>query len=125
MFSVFIFFSLFSSAVALDSDTKRQLMKLEPRARLEQACDTEAMKHISHDGKAYAADKVIAYTFKDPVVEQNTMTAPGAVFRSKGEWYHLSYQCSTEPEHIEVHALHYEIGGKIPHAEWKQYFLYD
>ena len=120
-----IFILSLSSARALDADTKRQLMKLEPRARLEQTCDTEAMKHISHDDKGYAADKVIAYTFKDPIVEQNSITAPGAVFRSKGEWYHLSYQCNTEPEHVEVHALHYEIGGKVPRSEWEQYYLYD
>lgn len=112
-------------AQALDEDTKRQLMKLAPQARLEQTCDTEAMRHINKDGKTYTADKVIAYTFKDPLFERNAITAPGAVFRSRGDWYHLSYECSTGPRHLDVQSLNYRIGDKIPRSAWEKYYLYD
>lgn len=110
---------------ALDADTKRQLMRLAPQARLEQACDTEAMRHINKDDDVYAADKVIAYTFKDPVFEHDAVIAPGAVFRSRGDWYHLSYECSTGPRHLDVQSLNYKIGDKIPRSAWEKYDLYN
>nr|WP_307437298.1 DUF930 domain-containing protein [Labrys monachus] len=116
---------LASPGEALDGDTRRQLMELAPQARLEQAYDTEAMRHINKDKNPYTADKVIAYTFEDPVLHHDAIIAPGAVFRSKGDWYHLSYQCSTGPRHVEVQSLNYKIGDKIPRAAWEKYNLYN
>lgn len=82
------------------------------------------MEQISADKNAYRPDKVIAYTFADPVMEANAMKAPGAVFRSKGEWYRLKFKCSTGPDHIEVLSFKYKIGDIVPHDEWERHYLY-
>ena len=73
-----------SSAFAVDPAIKKQLEKLDPATRLEQSCDTEAMSRINQDGTGFRPDKVIAYTFKDPIPSDDRLEAPGAVFRSKG-----------------------------------------
>ncbi len=66
-----------SAGHARDSSLKQQLLKLDPKTRLEQACDTEAMLRIKQNN-AYRPDKVIAYTFRDPVYGANSIKAPGA-----------------------------------------------
>ncbi|CAN7210257.1 DUF930 domain-containing protein [Rhizobium sp. LjRoot258] len=118
-------FSLAVPAFAVDPAIKKQLEKLDPATRLEQSCDTEAMSRINKDDTGYRPDKVIAYTFKDPVPSDNKLDAPGAVFRSKGDWYHLSYTCITGPQHMNVRALDYKIGEKVPKEKWEKYYLYD
>lgn len=114
-----------SQSHALDAKLKAQLLKLDPKTRLEQACDTEAMIRIKNDDNPYRPDKVIAYTFKDPTYGANSLNAPGAVFRSKGEWYHLSYRCRTDAENLSVQKLTVKIGAKVSRANWDKYYLYD
>ncbi|WP_325052661.1 DUF930 domain-containing protein [Sinorhizobium medicae] len=72
---------------AMDRSLVRQFEKLDPQTRLEQRCDTEAMERIGADKNRFEPDKVIAYTFADPVMKGDKMKATGAVFRSKGDWY--------------------------------------
>jgi hypothetical protein len=114
-----------SQGHAVDAKIKAQLLKLDPRTRLEQACDAEAMIRIRTEAASFRPDKVIAYTFRDPTYGKDSIAAPGAVFRSGGEWYHLSFKCQTGPKHVHVRKLDYEIGGKISHSKWTKYFLYD
>ena len=114
-----------TSAYALDENLKQQLMGLDPQTRLEQAYDLEVMLRISREYKSYQADKVIAYTFSDPDMGENSIHAPGAVFRSRGDWYHLTYNCVTGPKHINVRSLDYKIGEKVPREKWTKYYLYD
>ncbi|WP_028745962.1 DUF930 domain-containing protein [Rhizobium mesoamericanum] len=118
-------FSLAFPAFAVDPAIKKQLERLDPATRLEQSCDTEAMSRINNDDTGYKPDKVIAYTFKDPVPSDDKLEAPGAVFRSKGDWYHLSYTCITGPQHMNVRDLQYTIGEKVPREKWEKYYLYD
>ncbi|MGY5806472.1 DUF930 domain-containing protein [Rhizobium sp. LEGMi198b] len=114
-----------TSAFAVDATMKKELEKLDPSERMEQTCDAEAMKRIGTEQTGFKPDKVIAYTFSDPDMAPDSMNAPGAVFRSKGDWYHLSYQCTTGPQHIHVRDLNYAIGEKVPRDSWQKYYLYD
>lgn len=113
-----------TSAAAMDQTLIRQFQKLDPATRLEQRCDTEAMERINKDKTTYRPDKVIAYAFGDPVTGTNTISAPGAVFRSQGEWYRLKFRCTTGPDHIDVRSFKYEIGSQIPHDAWERHYLY-
>lgn len=114
------------SVLALDDGRlKGQLMKLDPQTRLEQTCDAEVLLRINRDRASFNVEKVVAYTFEEPVVGENSIEAHGAAFRSHGSWYHLAYDCVTGPRHLDAHELHYEIGAKVPKAEWGKYDLYD
>jgi hypothetical protein len=115
---------LCAPAVALDKRIKKQLMKLDPTVRLEQTCDTGAMEKIRKDKTPYRADRVVAYAFEQPQVGENMIKAPGAAFRSKGEWYRFSYECKTDSDNIEVRTLTYNIGDKIPRDQWEKNNLY-
>lgn len=123
--AVALFLLTASPAVALDPSIVSQLQKLDPETRLEQRCDMESLERIGKGDNGFKPDKVIAYTFADPVHGENSIEAPGAVFRSKGEWYRLSYSCETGPKHLDVKAFDYQIGEQIPRDEWAEYYLYD
>ncbi|ATN37333.1 hypothetical protein ACO34A_26570 (plasmid) [Rhizobium sp. ACO-34A] len=115
-----------SAALALsDERLNQQLLKLDPETRLEQTCDTEVMFRINHDANKFEVDKVIAYAFGDSTSSGNSFNAPGAVFRSRGQWYHLKYMCQTGPRHLDAHKLTYEIGPVVPRSEWSEHYLYD
>ncbi|QRY66534.1 DUF930 domain-containing protein [Ensifer sp. PDNC004] len=119
-----IFAATFSPALAMDQSLVRQFEKLDPQTRLEQRCDTEAMERINADKSSFKPDKVIAYTFAEPVVKEDKMKAPGAVFRSKGEWYKLKFKCLTDAEHLDVLSFEYKIGELVPHESWDEFYLY-
>ncbi|MBP1885905.1 DUF930 domain-containing protein [Sinorhizobium mexicanum] len=116
--------SMTDPAAAMDQSLVRQFEKLDPQTRLEQRCDTEAMERISADKTSYSPDKVIAYTFADPIFKGDKMKAPGAVFRSGGEWYKLAFKCRTNAEHLDVLSFEYKIGELVPRERWDQLFLY-
>ena len=111
-------------ALAMDQSLVRQFKKLDPQTRLEQRCDTEAMERINKDDSGFRPDKVIAYSFGEPLYDTNQIKAPGAVFRSKGEWYRLKFKCVTGPDHIEVLSLKYKIGEQVPREQWDGHYLY-
>ncbi|WP_417690976.1 DUF930 domain-containing protein [Roseibium sp.] len=90
---------------------------ITPQQQLEQRCDVEAMTRLN-------ADKVIAYTFEDPVYSDHSVTAPGAAFRRKQKWFRLSYNCSTDPGHQKVVKFELEVGKQVPRSSWDQYYLY-
>ncbi len=119
-----IFAATFSPALAMDQSLVRQFEKLDPQTRLEQRCDTEAMERINADKSTFKPDKVIAYTFAEPVMKEDKMKAPGAVFRSKGEWYKLKFKCLTDAEHLDILSFEYKIGELVPHESWDEFFLY-
>ena len=114
-----------SPATAIENSLKRQFLRLDPATRLEQLCDHEVMQSIIKDKNAYNPDKVIAYTFDEPVMGDHTLKAPGAVFRSRGDWYHLSFRCKANTKNIEVRSLQYNIGEMVPREKWTKYYLYD
>lgn len=114
-----------SPAMALDARIRNQLQKLTPEERLEQRCDMEAMDKISGGKGGFRPDKVIAYAFGDPKLEGTTFKTRGAVFRSGGEWYRLSYKCEASADRLEVNAFKYKIGDMVPREDWAAHYLYD
>ena len=111
--------------LAIDQRAISQLQKLDPAERLQQRCDVEAMERIRHDQNAFRPDKVISYTFAEPQLSGDAMKAPGAVFRSGGDWYKLKYKCATSANNIQVKSFEYKLGGLVPRSDWTKYYLYD
>lgn len=108
---------LVSAASAPAQGIKGEFKHLPPSEQLEQRCDMEAMQRLD-------ADKVIAYTFSEPRQSDVEFTANGAVFRKRGEWYHLSYVCKTSGNHQTVTDFELQVGNRIPHRDWGKYYLY-
>jgi hypothetical protein len=112
-------------ALAIDARIRGQLEKLTPEERMEQRCDIEAMDRISDGKGGFRPDKVIAYAFGDPKLDGTTFKTKGAVFRSKGEWFRLSYKCEASDDRLEVNAFKYMVGDMVPREDWAAHYLYD
>jgi len=112
------------SQAAAGEKFRKALDRLDPQTRLEQVCDLEAMNRLKKDPK-YKPDRAQGAASAEPKTEGHKLTATGGAFRSKGDWYHLSYNCITGPQHINVRELDYQIGEKVPREKWDKYYLYD
>ena len=84
----------------------------------------EAMDRIRKGGD-FRPDKVIAYTFETPVAAGDDIKAPGAVFRSGGDWYRLKYKCQTGDKGLKIMSFDFKVGSKISRDDWEKYYLYD
>ncbi|MFS2154149.1 DUF930 domain-containing protein [Rhizobium sp. Rhizsp42] len=115
--ALFTICAVSTNALALDSRTISQIKKLMPVDQLDQRCDIEAMDRLQ-------ADKVISYTFSHPKRTAVHVDADGAVFRRNGNWYRLSYACTTSPDHLSIVAFTFKRGAIIAHKDWTRYYLY-
>ncbi|MRG56589.1 DUF930 domain-containing protein [Phyllobacterium sp. SYP-B3895] len=115
--------ALAAPARAMDSGATEELQRLDPETRLEQRCDVEAMDRIHKDPAKLVPDELVAYAFEEPKIKGDKIRSAGAAFRSKGEWYHLSYTCSTSPDHMTILTFQYAIGQVVPHDQWAHHYL--
>jgi hypothetical protein len=109
--------ALAPQAFAIDARAIAQIEKLYPVDQLDQRCDIEAMDRLN-------ADKVISYTFSHPKRTSAHVDAAGAVFRQKGQWFRLSYACTTSADHLTVLSFTFKRGDMIAHRDWAKYYLY-
>lgn len=110
------------SAEARDSFIE-SLRKIEPRTRLEQVCDFEAMKRIKAE-KGVFADRAKSDVSASPEHKGHTLVAQGAAYRAGGNWYRLSFTCTATPDHLQVLTFKYKVGGLIPESKWDEYGLW-
>ncbi|SFU07091.1 protein of unknown function [Pseudovibrio denitrificans] len=107
-----------------NKELKESLVLFDPSDQREQLCNLEVMEQIHLWNESFNPERVVAFAYKDPVVFGDTVTAEGAAFRSKGEWYHLAYRCTWNPTTNLVTALEFLSGDLIPHSEWEDHFLF-
>lgn len=109
---------------AENRELKESLVLFDPSEQREQLCNLEVMEQIQLWNGTFNPERVVAFAYKDPVAFADTVTAEGAAFRSKGEWYHLSYKCTWNPTTNLVTALEFLAGEVIPQTEWEDHFLF-
>lgn len=106
-----------------DREHDQALMHLAPQARIEQRCNARAMGIVSREHKGFRPDELVAYAFADPVVAGDDIEAPGAALRSGGNWYRLSYRCTTSADGLQVLSFEYRLGDAVPRDEWSEHML--
>ena len=67
----------------------QQLTALDPETRMEQRCNGRVSGIIRREHKEFNPDEVVAYAFADSTVNGSEVVAPGAAFRSQGNWYRV------------------------------------
>jgi hypothetical protein len=101
----------------------REMLTLAPEERIEQRCNARAMGVVGREHKGFRPDEMVAYAFADPVVGPDAIEAPGAALRSGGNWYRLSYHCTTSADGLQVLSFEYRLGDVVPRAEWADHML--
>ena len=111
-------------AAGAESRFERSLKKLDPTERLEQICDYTAMKKINDAPNGMRPDRAVGDARSRIIVNQDTIEAKGAAFRSQQKWYELSYTCTASPDHMKVLSFEYKTGPTIPEDKWASYNLW-
>ena len=74
-------------STALAAHIRRDLRTLALDTRFEQICDVEAMEQVAKSRKELRPERAVAYATADVKMSGNVMTAEGAAFLSRGQWY--------------------------------------
>ena len=112
------------TAAAFDRQVEAILKRLDPEARWVQACNIEAMERIDRDPGPFSPDRVMIDHLASPTRRGNVLQGSGGVFRSKGQWYHLSYTCEAAPDRLKVLSFRYRVGALIPKSQWEELSLF-
>jgi hypothetical protein len=99
------------------------LIRLDPQTRLEQVCDLEAIKRIEQE-KKIPVDRARGSASADSKTEVHKLIGTGGAFRSKGDWYELSFVCDASPDHMKVLSFVFKTGNAIPKAKWEDFGLW-
>lgn len=102
---------------------RRSMRTLDPDELLVQLCDVEAMAQVRHAHSEYDPDMVVAYARTDMAFHDGTLTADGAAFRSRRQWYEMGFHCTANPERTGVAAFDFTVGDAIPEELWDGYYL--
>lgn len=114
--------ALTAPAQAVDARFLASLGRLDPKTRLEQICDYEAMSMIGRGGAR--VDRAKSGVISPPQHLGDTLIAKGGAFRSGGKWFQVAFTCKATPDHKTVLSLTYKIGAAIPPAKWPLYGLW-
>ncbi|WP_407529207.1 DUF930 domain-containing protein [Methylobacterium oryzisoli] len=90
------------------------MLKVELGTRIEQRCDARAGGEIARQHPGFRPDTVIAYALTEPQQHGTEVIAPGAVVRSRGHWFRLSFRCRTTPDGLGIVAFEHTLDPEIP-----------
>ncbi len=96
---------------------------LESNERLVQLCNIEAMSQVRASRPEFDPDIVVAYAMAPTDSRDGVLVAEGAAFRSRREWYGLTFRCAGLPDYSGVTEFSFSIGEFIPHELWDGYYL--
>lgn len=100
--------------------TRKKLATLGSDERLIQLCNIEAMEQLKHWKAGFVPDHVVAYATADPSMTATAIKAPGAAVHAGGNWYSLSFNCTSKADLQSVAAFDFKLGRPIPREEWEQ-----
>lgn len=110
------------SEQALDSPRsrglRRSLATLADEERIAQLCDLEAMEQVAAWNPAYRPDRLVDYALSDTRMEGDTLVAHGGAFRSRRQWYEISFRCELDAGQRKVAGFAFHVGEAIPREEW-------
>ncbi|MCS0504184.1 DUF930 domain-containing protein [Ancylobacter mangrovi] len=97
---------------------RRALAGLAEEERIAQLCDLEAMEQIHAWRDEFQPDRLVDYALSDTRMEGQTLVAPRGAFRSRHQWYEVSFQCELDAGWRKVAGFAFHVGEPIPREEW-------
>lgn len=115
------------SDLALADPRSRQARKMLPllgrNERMEQLCNIEAMAQLRAWNHDLEPDLTIAYALAETRMADASVTADGAAFRSRKQWFVLKYRCNLTADLAKVSAFEFQAGPPIPRKDWGRFNL--
>lgn len=104
-------------------EIRQNLPRLAPEERATQICNIEAGQQIQAANPKVFVDTVHASALGDTSINNLTVTAPQAAYRSRRQWYSVSFVCAVAPDFSGVVDFRFKMGAPIPRALWDAHAL--
>lgn len=105
------------------ANVRRNLRTLADSERVIQLCNIEALEQIRRAAPQYDPDTLVSYAMADPIQAGLVLTAMGGAFRSRRQWYNVSFECEAAPSLDGVASFMFKLGALIPQSEWDAHKL--
>lgn len=99
------------------------MRKLADPERISQLCNIEAVEQIRRARPDYDPDTVVPYAMADTLTQRGAFIAPGGAFRSRRQWYEISFRCQPAADFEHVEAFEFTLGDAIPPELWEEHNL--
>lgn len=96
---------------------------IDPGERLVQLCNIEGLEQIRRADPGFDPDTLVPYAMADTTTTGLTLSATGGAFRSRRNWYGVSFQCSIAADYSGVTAFSFKLGAAIPKDQWDAHDL--
>jgi type IV secretory pathway VirB10-like protein len=88
--------------------------------RMVQLCNLEAMDQIRKWRADFLPERVVPYATAEEKIAGTTISADGAAFRSKRNWYALKFKCELAPDGESVTGFDFLIGDPVARDKWDE-----
>jgi len=86
--------------------------------RMLQLCDLEAMDQIHAWRADFHPDRVVPYATARERIADGVVSAAGAAFRSRGNWFGLKFKCELSRDGGTVTGFEFLVGDPIAREKW-------
>lgn len=105
------------------AEIRKNMPRLAPSERVTQMCNIEAGQQIQAANPKILVDTVHASALADTTVDGLTITAPQAAYRSKKQWYAVSFVCTVSADFKGVIDFKFKVGDAVPRNLWDAHYL--
>jgi hypothetical protein len=95
------------------------LTQMTDDERMVQLCSVEAMSQIHAWRRDFRPDRVVDGAMSASKVQDHTVTAGGAAFRSQKLWYGLAFDCEVAADLRKIVSFAFRVGEPIPREDWE------
>ncbi|TPM34120.1 DUF930 domain-containing protein [Mesorhizobium sp. B2-2-2] len=88
--------------------------------RMVQLCNLEAMDQIRQWRADFQPERVVPYATTAEKIAGTTITADGAAFRSRKNWYSLKFKCQLAPDGESVMGFEFLVGDPVAREKWDE-----
>jgi hypothetical protein len=107
---------LYSQAATGDPAATTAMAGVPRGVRAGRLCVTELREQLMHALPPFFPDLLPFQGLEDGEV----IEVPGTAFRAERLWYDLSFRCEVDAGATKVVAFAFQVGGPVPHGEWKR-----
>lgn len=112
------------SAMTLADPRSRQaradLKTFAADERMVQLCNLEAMDQIRQWRADFQPERVVPYATAEEKVTGTAITADGAAFRSRKNWYSLKFKCQLAQDGESVIGFEFLVGDPVAREKWDE-----
>ncbi|MER8695750.1 DUF930 domain-containing protein [Mesorhizobium opportunistum] len=88
--------------------------------RMVQLCNLEAMDQIRRWRADFHPERVVPYATAEEKITGTTIAANGAAFRSRKNWYSLTFKCQLARDGESVIGFEFLVGDPVAREKWDE-----